>query len=67
MLLLQHKGFALVAFNNEDAVLAASAAVACIKGWGASAVVGPARKVPQHWPQDLTCECSGRSVSCCRS
>ncbi|KAF6251681.1 hypothetical protein COO60DRAFT_1674803 [Scenedesmus sp. NREL 46B-D3] len=52
----QHKGHAAIAFTSEADLAAAAAAVRRLAAddWGVAAVVGPARKAPQHWPPELT-------------
>jgi hypothetical protein len=52
----QHKGFALVAFQDAASVQAAAAAIRVLPGWGAAATMGPARQAPADWPPHLTCE-----------
>jgi len=55
---LQHKGFGLVAFQDESSVEAAAAAIrAHGPDWGATATMGPAKQLPAGWPAHLTCEC----------
>lgn len=64
--LLQHKGHALLAFTSADALAAAADAVRSCTTWGADLSVGPAQKVPPHWPLELTSKpgCAKTSLVC---
>lgn len=53
----QHKGFGLIAFQNEASVEAVAAAIrANAPGWGSTATLGPARKLPADWLPHHTCK-----------
>jgi hypothetical protein len=57
MLPSQHKGFGLLAFQDESCVRTAAAAIRTqVPEWGAGATMGSANKAPEDWPAQLTCE-----------